>query len=100
MIYFICLFFPTFICLKQFISKDDKFINILIKYTGLNILINILGFSFVWLYSHSNSLIDNNIMTIPFFIKYLCITSIISLLIPKAYKYIKNNYSFEVNKEL
>ena len=99
MLYLICLFFPSFIGLKQLISSDDNRYSIFLKYIYINIVVNLLGFLIVWLYSKSNSLIDDNIMTIPFFVKFLFVTSCISFFVPKIYLFIKNNVSIKIERK-
>ena len=96
MTYLICLFFPSFICLKSFIKKSDEKFDIFIKYIYINIIVNFLAFVVVFIYSRSNSIIDNNIMTIPFFIKYLLVSSVISFMMPKLYVFFKKDFSIKV----
>ena len=99
MAYLICLFFPSFISLKKLISQNDKNIDILIKYVCINLIVNFFSFFVVWLITNSTSLIDANIMTIPFFIKYLFISSCIALALPNIYSILKNNIKIEAKRK-
>ena len=99
MAYLICLFFPTFISLRKIIKKNDNILNIIIKYTNLNIVINFFSFLIVWLFTNSNSVINNSIMTIPFFIKYLLISSMFALFLPNIYNFLKNNFKIKIERK-
>jgi len=99
MTYLICLFFPSFISLRKFISKGEDAFSIFMKYVYINISVNLVSFTVVWFATKSRALIDNNIMSIPFFVKYLFVSSFISLILPKIYSFFKNDFSIRIERQ-
>jgi len=98
MLYFICLFLPSFIGLNKITNKEDKVINIIIKYSYINVFVNLFSFATVWFFTENNSVIDNQIMTISFFVKYLLCSVSIAFVFPYVYNTFNEKFKVEVKK--
>lgn len=102
MIEFICLFFPAFISLSvlERINKKKEIIERINRYAIYNILINTLVLLIVaYLTNFQKLSLDSNTFSTVFSLKYLVIASIIGLILPYMFNYVRKNFKIEIKRE-
>ena len=92
---FICLFLPTFISIFSYESLTDKKLDLkksIIFYSLFNILINATLWGIIYLFFNRVEVI----FTLAFSIKYLLLSSIVSIIMPILIVAFENNFSLRI----
>lgn len=92
---FICLFLPAFISIFSYESLTDKKLDLkksIIFYSLFNILINATLWGIIYLFFNRVEVI----FTLAFSIKYLLLSSIVSIIMPILIVAFENNFSLRI----
>ena len=97
---FICLFLPSFISLSKLNVESFNFYKLIIIYSKYNIAINFLVFLFYQALNPKNIVVINkNMFTVNFGLKYLLLATIFANILPTIIKLINENIQLKIEME-
>ncbi|MBQ6477604.1 MAG: hypothetical protein IJI43_04145 [Bacilli bacterium] len=94
---FICLFFPTLIAMGKDINTKNIY-KVIYDYAMYNLSINFISFLIVRVVTQSQLVIDSNLWTMKFTLKYIILSSFIALILPKVIEFLKKNFSISIKR--